>query len=206
MIYLFTQHNLISEDILDSLILKLPENRRQKALSFKNVSSKLSSVLAYLVFLYGFRNICNCKELPEFATMESGKPYIKDYPDIHFNISHCEGGVCCFFGKNPVGIDIQDKRRLNSSIIRKVCNENEIEQIETSPVPELEFARIWSVKESFSKINGDGIFRDLQNLDYKNVNFFTKLVDDNKYMTASSYDKAACFDIINLSVSDLISL
>ena len=84
-----------------------------------------------------------------------------EYPEIYFNISHCAGAAVCIFGNTPVGIDIQDIRERNSRSVTRVCSSEEIRHIEDSAEPDLEFCRIWSVKESLSKLSGKGIFREI---------------------------------------------
>lgn len=38
---------------------------------------------------------------------QHGKPYLRDYPGIHFNISHCEGLVACAFSDTETGVDVE---------------------------------------------------------------------------------------------------
>ena len=33
--------------------------------------------------------------LPRIERTENGKPYFADYPEIHFNYSHCKNAVVC---------------------------------------------------------------------------------------------------------------
>ena len=42
-----------------------------------------------------------------------GKPFLKDYPHIHFNISHCSGMVACGFSSGPLGLDLEKVKILN---------------------------------------------------------------------------------------------
>lgn len=206
MIYLFTEHEQISEDLLNTLGSKMPERRHDRFIHYKKYEAKKACVFGYLVFLYGFRHLYNQSGFPDFDISQSGKPYLKEYPHIHFNISHCNGGACCFFADSPVGIDIQEKRKFPKSILRKVCNKDELNAIENSDDYFLEFCKIWSQKESISKITGDGIFRDIINLPSNDCTFFTKYIEPDKYLTASSYDKAVDFSIINLNIQDFLSL
>ena len=47
----------------------------------------------------------------EYCKTENGKPYIKNYPDYHFNISHSNGAVAIAFSDYPVGVDIEKIRK-----------------------------------------------------------------------------------------------
>lgn len=47
-----------------------------------------------------------------FTYTEHGKPYLPDYSDVHFNISHSEKYVVCAVSDKPVGVDIQKNWRI----------------------------------------------------------------------------------------------
>ena len=136
MIYLFSEYERITPEIEQMLIDKLPPKRRERTLRFKHRGGRLSCLLGYLLFLYGFRNIYKESALPDFDVTSSGKPYLKDYPDIHFNISHCNGAVACIFSDMAVGLDIQEMREMSDSILNKVCSNEEIEQIHQENRPD----------------------------------------------------------------------
>lgn len=206
MIYLFTEYEKITDENLEMLTSKLPEKRRKKALRIRHTSGRISCVLAYLLFLYGFRNICRQNGLPDFSAEKNGKPYLSEFPDIHFNISHCNGAAACIFGRMPVGIDIQDIRELNMRSVVRVCSPEEVQRINNSAEPDLEFCRIWTVKESLSKLSGKGIFRDIRDVAPRGININTVFIEPNKYMTSSSLDSCADFSIHRLTLSNLLEL
>lgn len=41
-----------------------------------------------------------------FTYTGHGKPYLLNYPDVHFNISHSGEYVACAVADSPVGVDI----------------------------------------------------------------------------------------------------
>ena len=206
MIYLFTEYNLINDNNFPALFEKLPEQRQHKALRFRNSGGRISCVVGYLLFLFGFRNIYRQNGSPEFACGKNGKPYLKDYPDIFFNISHCNGAAACVFDDVPVGIDIQDIRSTKPVHIRRVCSENEINLIKAAKSHNSEFCRIWSVKEAVSKLNADGVFRDIRQVSGEGYNLFTTLIGPDKYMSAVSSDNSADFSVHVITLDDLLSL
>ena len=206
MIYLFTEYDKITDEVLDGLISRLPDKRKKKALRFRHTGGKISCVVGYMVFLYGFRNLYGLSETPDFSIEKNGKPYLAEYPDIHFNISHCNGAVACIFGDMPVGIDIQDMRELTMRHAERVCSAEEIDRIVNSAEPDLEFCRIWSIKESLSKLTGDGVFRDIRNLAPRGTHLSTVFIEPNKYMTASSYNRNDDFAVHKLTLKNLIDL
>lgn len=90
-----------------------------------------------------------------------GKPYLKDYPHIHFNISHCDGLVACATDTSPIGIDIEKLHPFKDSILRKVLTEEEknyLNCFRNDPRAYTEcFYRFWTLKESRIKQSGMGL-------------------------------------------------
>ncbi len=206
MIFLFTEPDKISEEALAELMAKLPGKRRRQAARFRFHSGKTACAAAYLTFLYGYRNIYRQNDLPDFSAEKNGKPYLQNHPSIYFNISHCNGAVCCIFGSSPVGIDVQEVRRFSMSSAMKVCSPEEIERINNAAEPDLEFCRIWTVKEALSKLSGDGIFRDVRSLSAEGVNVMTSFIEPDIYMTAASYSPDTDFSVHRLTSADLAGL
>lgn len=205
MIYLFTDYDLITEDILNQLICKLPSKRKEKALRYRHLEGRISCTIGYLLFLYGYRSLHNMTDLPDFDISENEKPYLSNSSWIHFNISHSKNAVCCAFSNAPVGVDIQEIRKSSTSAILKVCSENERKIIETSENPDGEFCRIWSVKEAISKQTGDGIFRNIQNIENAKITTHTQLINDITYLTIAC-ENTNDFTINKLSLSQLLKL
>lgn len=209
MIYLFTEYEKITDGMIPKLLSALPPKRRMKAARYRYPDGKLSCILGYLIFLYGFRTLYKERGLPDFQTAGNGKPWLEEFPEIFFNISHCNGAAACMFGDMPVGIDIQEKRVLKLSVAKHVCSEEELDRVIHAPEPDLEFCRIWSVKESLSKLSGDGVFRDLKDLRElkpRGVFYNTVFIEPDKYLTASTFNRNEDFAVHKLSSDQLLKL
>lgn len=204
MIYVFQDYEKITDEELTALISMLPEKRKKQAMRYRYRSGKICCTLGYLLFLYGIKNIYKLDILPNFDIANNGKPYLADFPHINFNISHCSGAVCCMFGTAPVGIDIQNRRELRPSSIRKICSVDEAERIFNAKEPELEFCKIWTIKESLSKLSGKGIFRDIRNLSTENITLKTTFMEPDLFMTACSYDAGTDFTIHKINIKDIL--
>lgn len=85
------------------------------------------------------------------------KPYLTEYPGIHFNLSHCPKGCICAVSDKEIGVDIQDIRPFSWDIARRVCCDNELKMLTAADDKAKLFARIWSMKESFLKMTGEGL-------------------------------------------------
>lgn len=88
-----------------------------------------------------------------------GKPYLLDYPHVHFNISHSGQYVACAVCERPVGLDIQVIKPYDPDAARLVCTAEELQQIETSADSSIEFTKIWTRKEAWLKMFGCGLMK-----------------------------------------------
>ena len=94
---------------------------------------------------------------------EHGKPYFSGHPEMRFNISHSGNLVVCAVSDYEIGIDVQEKERMNTDrIAKKVMSPGEYEKYLASTARQDYFYRIWVMKESYVKWTGDGITRELQ--------------------------------------------
>lgn len=94
-----------------------------------------------------------------------GKPYLAEYPEIHFNISHSGGYGVCAISSMPCGVDIQEKRAVRSKrMIERTMNAQEQRQILEAEDSTKEFIKLWTYKESCIKLSGEGLRQDMRTL------------------------------------------
>lgn len=156
-IYLNDDIERMDEEQTMALINTLPEWRRQRALRFKHLAGRRECAVAYSLLCQALREVYGIHEAPHFDVGEHGKPTLRDYPHIHFNMSHCQKAVICVISDAPIGVDIERVRKQNASLTDYTMNEEEIEQIEASDQPEMMFTRLWTAKEAVLKLQGTGI-------------------------------------------------
>lgn len=104
---------------------------------------------------------------------EKGKPTDRVDPACFFNFSHCRTAVAAAVSHCPVGVDVESFRRVRASVVKRSCSSRECAYIfsggESSPAQaETEesfcssqqirrFLQLWTLKESYVKMTGDGI-------------------------------------------------
>jgi 4'-phosphopantetheinyl transferase len=89
---------------------------------------------------------------------ENGKPSIAGYPDFYFNISHSGDYVVMAYGNIPVGVDVERLRDKESHIAKRCFTEEEFSYIsQTADKHGERFFKIWTMKESYLKLTGQGI-------------------------------------------------
>lgn len=108
----------------------------------------------------------------------NGKPMLKNAEGsrpVHFNISHCRGMVVCALSDCPIGIDVESSRNVTIPMIRKICNEQEEQYIAGNDNKD-SFLELWTLKESYLKMTGEGIRIPLHQ-----VNFYFTEIDENNH-------------------------
>ena len=158
---LYIDENPLGID-LDAALDLMSEQRREKVLAFRHEQGRKLSASAYMLLCKALNDVYGIAEKPVFEYSEHGKPSIVGHPEIHFNLSHCRSVAACVVSSRPVGIDVEEVREYKDSLARYVLNDEEYAMVSASSQPAHEFIRLWTMKESYLKLTGDGITRDLK--------------------------------------------
>lgn len=136
----------------------LPAWRRKEADAFRFPVDKMQNAKAYLLLCRGLREQYGIIARPRFGYDENGKPFLTDYPQIHFNLSHCRKGVICVIDDSPVGCDIEAiPDGLDPDLLGACFSTTEQEEILHAGDSRIEFARLWTRKEALLKLHGIGL-------------------------------------------------
>lgn len=87
---------------------------------------------------------------------ENGKPYQGTVPGLYFNCSHSGSMVACAIADAEVGVDIQ-KITDGSKVKERIFCKQELSE---NPC----FTEIWAKKESYLKLTGEGLRREMATL------------------------------------------
>ena len=102
-----------------------------------------------------------------FALGTHGKPYLPDYSDYHFNLSHSGDQLAIAVAQHcPVGVDVEHwKQKADFQALVKRCFAEE-EKAYWQALPDEHkknsFYRFWTRKEAFVKATGRGIALGLE--------------------------------------------
>ena len=102
----------------------------------------------------------------EFDYSEKGKPSLRGFPGLHFNVSHSgDLWACATGGDSPLGIDIERAKPIPDfeAISRRFFSSSECEELARFPEEERHaaFFRCWTRKEAYIKALGEGLSRGL---------------------------------------------
>ncbi|MBQ7180026.1 MAG: 4'-phosphopantetheinyl transferase superfamily protein [Bacteroidaceae bacterium] len=142
---------------IESLTERLPQWRREQALRFRHEAGRRQCVLAYEALRQGLRELYGISEAPDFDYNSHGKPSLRQWPHIHFSLSHCREAVGCLLSERACGLDLEARRPVRESLVRYTMNEDEASLIGSADDPDTAFLRLWTRKEAVLKLRGTGI-------------------------------------------------
>ena len=176
----------IDDDIkgfdLESALPLLSEQRREQVLRFKYELGRKTCAMAYMLLRRALREKYGIEDAPMFEYGEHGKPSIIGHPDIHFNFSHCREAVACAISEQPIGVDVESVREYKDSLVRYTMNDQEVQQILQAERPEVEFTRLWTMKEAKLKLSGHGLSDDMKHVLDGSEHFLTVINEKKGYI------------------------
>lgn len=81
----------VTQEVFHQFFSYMPRERKEKVLRYRNRVDQNNCVMSYMLFLYGIYQTFGIAN-PDIAIANRGKPYLIDYPNAHFNITHCSRG------------------------------------------------------------------------------------------------------------------
>ncbi len=94
---------------------------------------------------------------------ENGKPFLPDFPNLHYNISHTNNIVVAAIGNHVMGVDIEAISTARMPIAKRFFSKPELELLKRCKKRDLDtlFFELWTARESFAKATGTGIFASI---------------------------------------------
>ncbi len=156
------------EAVFQAYCKKVDKERLEQVLRIRPEKSRMRSLLA------GYCLQCAVKDTMEIAGVEplsfeyyrgeQGKPYLVNYPEVFFNLSHSGQFAACGIDKQEVGIDIQEEQNVKERLAERFFTDEEYQElqaVEDVSKRQKLFFRLWAVKESYIKLSGMGMKQGL---------------------------------------------
>lgn len=175
---------------------KMPAWRRRRIDSMKHESGKALS-LGVGVLLHKALTEMGVEEPDEVSMNEFEKPFYKEYPEIHFSLSHSGVMAMCAISDRPVGCDVEKIRERDLDIAKRFFTSEEYDLIKSQKTDELQtkmFFRIWTLKESFVKCIGTGLSTPL--------NEFSIIPDWHGKITLNQTISNSEYNFVELNLDD----
>lgn len=190
--------------IFEKYLPLVSEERQKRIERFRFDKDKTISLFAELLIRNEIsRQLDISSGTIEFGYSEHGKPYLMNYPDYHFSVSHSGNCIAFVSGNASIGIDVEQIGDRNLDIAKRFFTENEFEFIKNSKEPQSLFYQIWTAKEAYVKMLGVGLS--------KSFNSFDVLSDELKHhfshQQISDYMLTVCSesDYDNLTIEEVIA-
>jgi len=146
-----------SDEAYEADLRQLPPQRYDKAMTYRFLADRKRCVRAYMLLREGLSREYGIQNAPVFDFGSHGKPVLRDFPGLHFSLSHSGNAVLCALDRRPVGADIEMIRRKNLEHLLSVFSDPEQASIALADSPETCFTRLWTRKESYLKLTGKGL-------------------------------------------------
>lgn len=161
-IYYMNVNCLKDESVFEEKLNTLSRYRQDKILSYRFEADRRLGLGAGILLDKALREqgYQEAELLCEYN--EQGKPFYKELPDFHFNLSHSGDYAVIALSDKPVGVDIEKRGKLDEKKIRlakKFFHPAEFELLKAADREEQEklFYQVWTLKESYAKAVGRGI-------------------------------------------------
>ncbi len=156
-------------ELYDAMLLRKTDNYILMGVEQDNSdeasnSPQIQSLIAHSLLIECLKLMNIYENNPKYYYGKFGKPYLQNYQNIQFNISHCSQAIFCAVAKNEIGIDVETIREVDWDIVERVLNPEEIKELIKSNSPAITFCKFWTRKESYLKFLGAGISDHLKNV------------------------------------------
>ena len=175
-------------DLIKDLKLLLDKDKQQKVEKLQKIEDQKRAIISALLLndilkYYGLST-------SDIIYNEYGKPYLKNN-EICFNISHSGDYVVCAVSKNEIGVDIQEIRKVNDLIVQKKYTEEEQKYVTDN----VTFTKVWTLKESYVKAIGKGLYQKVEEVETINSNQLSKIGDFQfQSMIIDNYCLSICYN------------
>lgn len=144
------------EEEMQSAMRLLPKERIEKITRTKQKKNQLQSIYAGILLEYALKEIGEKGKELTFQKNADGKPFIKELPEFHYNLSHSKEYVALVVDMQAVGIDVERVRTGYQKLVTRFFSAKEIAYILENWTDEL-FTKFWTRKESYLKVTGYGM-------------------------------------------------
>ena len=142
----------------------IPKERQEKIARLRMEKDKRLSLCACLLFLWGMKKRGLRTENFRIAYGKEGKPYLEGAEFFFFNLSHSGEYAVCAVSEKEIGCDVERLSECRMTLAKRFFSTSEYERLlalETEEEKRELFYRLWTLKESFIKAVGKGLYLPL---------------------------------------------
>ncbi len=191
-------------NLFEEKLGQMSKKRRVRTLSYRYDADKRLSLGAGILLDEGLKKIGYRERELSFDVNEQGKPYYSQLPNFYFNLSHSGSYAAAVFGESLVGIDIEQNKneKMKLKIAKRFFSEREYEMLKTVGDEDEQaklFYQIWTLKESFVKMVGQGMSIPFSSFDVLPKDFLdcSSLLLSQSFSTEVTAGEMVCFNLID---------
>ncbi len=216
MVYLFDNEEILNQDF-EYMLDSVSDKRKKYILKYRKRIDRNTAILSYQMLRYALLSEYGYILREENIIYNKyGKPYLADTDNIHYNISHCREGIAVAVSDREIGVDIQDRIRVNHNFAEKICSKNELDRLNNNDTLADNLTMLWCMKESYLKHLGIGLNYDIRLLDFSGglqsdvfmyKGYCIKKQRTKRYYYSYCMHGYSSFDdLVHLQISDIKSL
>ena len=144
----------------DTDAVPLSAARREKAARYRLIADQKRCLCAGVALDEALKTVGLREQTAVILQDEHGKPYLADYPQVHFNISHSGDYAVCVLTDAPVGVDIEQRRTFDwERTAKRAFTAAQCEWLRSQPKEKRldAFFGLWTEHESRLKQSGVGL-------------------------------------------------
>jgi 4'-phosphopantetheinyl transferase len=161
---MYKLYSLNTDDISLDTAFDISSVRRSKMESYQFEKDKKLSLGASILLDQMLKKHDLREKDMIYGFTQYGKPYLKGYEKIHFNLSHSEKMCILVESDKEVGCDIERIQKDDVDIVNRCFSEEEKRNLEKSSDKDRLFTQIWTAKEAFLKCIGTGLSEKMKDI------------------------------------------
>lgn len=190
-------------DVFQQFELMISTERREKIKKYYFDEDKKRSILAEVLLRHSLKKDFGISsEQIQFINNNYGKPKLKNFEHIHFNLAHSGDWVVCVVSDAPIGIDVEQIKTIDIGIAKAFFTSDEYKDILSQPKENQikYFHKLWTLKESYVKAEGKGLYIPLNSFSFCILPHAIQMYECNQL------SKNYCFQVFNLDDFHIVAL
>ncbi len=149
---------LEDNDLIGKWMSGMPAEKRSRIERLRRREDAFTAITAHRLLCFALKSTYGIEPSPEdWAKGEFGKPYLKSFSGVHFNISHSGNMAMCALHSGRVGADIELARPFEHGLEKRIMSDSERQVFQECDEKVKFFYQIWTLKESYLKYTGRGL-------------------------------------------------
>lgn len=154
---------LATIDCVPECSLSAAEQRKLSAMKLSFVARRFESTRKLLRYL--LEGYLKCSDY-RLEKTDQGKPFLPEFPEFHFNVTHSKNLIMVALSQGRVGVDLERMRNLDVvRVAQRFFSPQELLflQKKNREKNQETFFKLWTAKEAALKADGGGIALGMKN-------------------------------------------